>query len=218
MLRHTRRCERGGLSVVRMIATIVLASCVGAGALEAQGPGDRTAQSYDLRTDSHIGAGYVGNLPNVTTGAFFFHLLGNRWGYFLDGKHTFGTQEDTEFFEEGLTSADAEGFGHVVFDEEKEYTSFGAGAMYAFHSEMAVYVGLGYSERRAFTGFRDTRDPPEFGDAGGNYWVHDEAESDTGLNPIGGVVIQAGSHFFLRVGGELFPAGANVGLALTLPR
>lgn len=183
----------------------------------AQVPGET---SYDMRVDSHIGLGYIANLPNVSTGLSFFHLVRGGWGYFVDVKHTLDTQEDDRYFEPELTPDTAEFMGHRHFNDAKEYTAGSAGVMWAFHEEVAVYVGAGYSERRAFSGFQDLRDDEEerIGDRDGHYWVRDAEESRRGLNATAGLVFQAGDHLFIRAGGELFPAGANAGVVLALPR
>lgn len=176
--------------------------------------------SYDMRSDSRIGVGYIANLPEVGTGLSFFHLVGGGWGYFVDVKHTLDSREDEEHFESELTPDTAEFMGHRNFNDEDEYTALSGGVMWAFHPEVAVYAGAGYTERRSFAGFRDRRedDDERLGDRGGHYWVRDRAESRRGVNATGGLVFQGGRNLFVRGGVELFPAGASAGVTLTIPR
>ena len=183
---------------------------------QAQVPPDAP---YDMRTESHIGIGYIANLPNVSTGLTFFHMLGGGWGYFVDVKHTLDSQEDEAHFMPDV-EPDTLGGRQREFNEEKEYTAGSVGVVWAFHPEVAVYAGAGYSERRAFRGFQDLSEPEDerIGDERGHYWVRDDETSRNGMNATGGLVFQAGSSLFVRAGGELFPAGANLAVMFTLPR
>ncbi len=182
-------------------------------AVEGQVPTDTP---YDLRTEGYVGMGYLANVPNVGTGLSAFQLFGGGWGWFVDVKHSLDDRADSEIFKADMTLEEAEFLGHPRFADESEYTSVNVGAMRAFHPEIAVYVGAGYTSRTAFQGFRDPTG--ELGDEGGHYFVEDDVETRQGVNAVGGIVMQAGRNLFIRLGGELFPAGANAGVYLALPR
>lgn len=199
-----------GVSAVVLGAVLL---CLAPHGVEAQLPSDTP---YDLRTDGYVSVGYVANVPNVSTGISAFHLLGGGWGYFADVKHSLDDRRGSEIFQSDMTLEEADLLGHARFADEAEYTSFNAGVMKALNPEIAAYVGAGYSSRRAFRGFRDPSG--ELGDDGGHYFVEDDIESRSGVNAVGGIVIQAGRSFFIRLGGELFPAGVNAGVYLGVPR
>jgi len=203
----------------RGVAALVLG--VVAGALFLGAPAASQAQiptntPYDLRTEGYVALGYLANVPNVSTGISAFHLFGGGWGWFADVKHSLDDRADSDIFKADMTLEEAEFLGHPRFADESEYTSVNLGAMRAFHPEIAVYLGAGYTSRTAFRGLRDPTG--ELGDEGGHYFVEDDIETRQGVNAVGGIVMQAGRNLFIRLGGELFPAGVNAGVYLAMPR
>lgn len=164
---------------------------------------------------SGTGIGISANVPNVLTGISVFRMS-PAWGFgvFASGRMTFNSPGNGEFFERGMTVAEARARGDDRFQDQDVYRMFTVGVIRAIDTGLALFAGLGYTKKTAYREFWD--EDEVMGDRG-FYWVERHEEAQSGLNITGGAMFQLSSFLFLKGGGELFPRGVNFSVYVALP-
>lgn len=169
----------------------------------------------DMRTYTGTGLGISASIPSVMSGLSVFRYMGDLgFGVFVTGRMNPSSPADDEHFEEGTTVPVAFGRGDERFRSKENYRMFTAGLIRAIDTAIAVYVGAGYTRKRAFLEFWDEEE--ERGHRG-FYWVEDHQHAQSGINVTGGAMIQLAPYLFLQGGGELFPRGATLSVYFALP-
>jgi len=170
-----------------------------------------------LRTSSHLGLGYVANIPTTFVG---FSALGitpklfGGAGVYADIKLTTKSPGDDLYYLPGVTVNDAEvTYGDMLYEEKSDWVTVNGALVYAVTQELAVYGGLGYSKE---THYRQYFDASQTRGNFGFYWISDPSGSGTRINALGGALMRVTRYFVFQLGAESQPAGANVGVAITL--
>jgi len=181
--------------------------------LEAQRPFGR-----DLRNTPYLGVGYVANVPDAFVGGAMFvltpKLLGGA-GLYADVKFSPSSPARAVEYDATITVDQAENlYGDRLYLQQSAWFSVNLAAVYALTPELAVYAGGGYSREHHYRQYFDGTQTRGFQ---GFYWVSEPAASGNRVNALGGVLLRAGRYLVFQMGVGARPAGADVGVLLTLP-
>jgi len=190
------------VGVVLLLGTVSVA--------EAQLP----STAFDLRTETHLGVGYIATAPDVLVGGGVTAMY-RGWGFTLDLQGNLESPRSERGFEEEITPRQARSeFGDFFFRDRSAWRIANVGLIRAITSEVALYMGAGLADEDAYVQFADPTATRGFG---GYYWVHDEEASGTRTNLLGGVFFQAGRNLWFQFGAASAPAGVRVGASYMLP-
>jgi hypothetical protein len=170
-----------------------------------------------LRSSPQLGLGYVANIPTTFLGFSALGLTPKLFGgagLYADVKLTTSSPGDDPYYLPNVTVTDAEvTYGDMLYEEKSDWLTVNAAAVYAITQELAVYGGLGYAKK---THYRQYYDASQTRGNFGFYWISDPSASGTRVNALGGALMRITRHFVFQLGAESQPAGANVGVAITL--
>lgn len=191
------------------VAAVAVLGCVGQG--EAQ---QRARASAPL--GARLGIGYVVNAPNQLAGVSG-HVLTGRFGglgLYVDAKFDIDEPGGDEFVD-SLTANEVDlRYGDTRFSEEGSWMSVNVALMRPLTPDLIVYAGAGYSDEKRYVQYYDIN--AERGNLG-YYWVEDDEESGSKINPMGGVMLRIQPNIFVQFGLEGAPVGGTVGVTYSLP-
>jgi hypothetical protein len=169
-----------------------------------------------LRASTHLGIGYVANVPTTFLGfsalAVTPKLFGGA-GLYADVKLTTKSPGDDPYYLPGVSVTDAEvTYGDVLYEEKSDWLTINGALVYAITQELAVYGGLGYAKK---THYRQYFDDSQTRGNFGFYWIADPGASGTRVNALGGALVRITRFVVFQLGAESQPPGANVGFAIT---
>jgi hypothetical protein len=169
-----------------------------------------------LRASTHLGIGYVANVPTTFLGfsalAVTPKLFGGA-GLYADVKLTTKSPGDDPYYLPGVSVTDAEvTYGDVLYEEKSDWLTINGALVYAITQELAVYGGLGYAKK---THYRQYFDDSQTRGNFGFYWIADPGASGTRVNALGGALVRITRFVVFQLGAESQPPGANVGVAIT---
>jgi hypothetical protein len=184
-------------------------------ALDGQQP-QRPLRGLDLKGSTHLGIGYVANIPTTFLGFSMLAVtprVAGGAGVYADLKMTTDSPSDGRDYLPGVSVSDAEvTYGDIRFTEKSDWVSVNVGLIYAITREFAVYGGVGYSKEHHYRQYYDaSQTRGEFG----YYWIADPAASGTRINALGGAFIRLTSFALFQLGVEAQPLGADIGVVLT---
>jgi hypothetical protein len=171
-----------------------------------------------LRNSSHVGVGYVANIPNTFVGfsavGLTPKLLGGA-GLYVDVKLATNSPGSDPYYLPNVSIQEAEvTFGDLLFEEESDWFSVNAALVYAIAPEFAVYGGAGYSKEERYRQYFD--DSQTRGDLG-FYWVADPDGSGNRINLLGGAFFRLARFVMFQFGVEAKPVGVTAGAIFVYP-
>lgn len=169
-----------------------------------------------LRGRTHIGGGYVVNLPGQMLGfnAVMISPALRNWGVYADFKKILESRMDEISYDPDMTVEEAEGFGDRLMETESEWQTLNVGIIRVVSPALALYVGAGRSEESVVRRYFDqtaTRGVL------GTYWIDDSEASGTRINGMAGGWFRMLPSFLVQFGVETKPRGATVGISYILP-
>lgn len=154
------------------------------------------------------GVGYVANLPNQPMGLSLFAARERGLGFYVDFKFGRTGEPWNDFFMyEDATVEESEEHGHEHLQDSYSRSTFNFGLTSGLSQDIAVYYGVGYSFQSKYVEYHD---PLGLMGDDGDYWL--EAESESGVNFVFGVLVGISDSFGFQAGGETRPLGISVGL------
>lgn len=203
--------QRSGARMTVVLMTGVL--LFQGGELRAQRPG-----VPDLRNSAYLGLGYVGNVPDAIAGGAVMVLtpgILQGTGLYADVKFSPSSPARAVEYQPTITVEQAETlYGDQLYLQESAWLSLNLAVVKVLNPEFAVFAGGGYSRENHY---RQYFDNTQTRGLEGFYWVREPAASGNRVNALGGVMFRAGRYVVFHSGGQLAPAGVNVGVMLTLP-
>ena len=203
------------MHIPRFLALPLLAAafCAAAPAAAQIGVPASRAMTFEPR----FGVGYVANMPNQFAGvsAHFISGFMGGLGLYVDAKFDTSSPEDEEGFEPDLTAAEVDDqFADQRFHSEASWRSVNVALMRPIAPQFVVYAGAGIANGKQYHEYIDVE-----GNRGveGFYWVHDEEESGSEVNLLGGAMFQLTRNIAFQVGVESQPVGFSVGASYLLP-
>lgn len=169
-----------------------------------------------LRAHTHVGVGYVANLPRQMMG-FNVVVISpalRDWGFYLDAKRTTESRADHVAYDPDITVEEAEAFDDFLMEQESEWQTLNAGVVRVMTPALALYVGGGVSKEDAMRRYFDSSNVRG---VSGTYWIDDPAGSGTRVNVMGGAWFRILPSFLVQFGAEAAPRGATVGVSYVLP-
>lgn len=169
-----------------------------------------------LRARTHIGLGYVVNLPHQMMGfnGVVVSPALRDWGFYVDVKRTVDSRTDHVAYDPDMTVGEAEGFDDFLMEQESEWQTLNAGVIRVVTSGLALYAGGGISKEDALRRYFDSNG---IRGISGTYWIDDSDASGTRVNVMGGAWFRILPSFLVQFGAEAAPRGATVGVSYVLP-
>lgn len=201
-------------------ARMAFAAVLAVGAVLAAAPRAQ-AQRYrvpTLRNTSYLGVGYVASVPDAFLGGAVLVLtpkvLGGA-GLYADVKFSPSSPGNAPEFDPTISVDQADNvYGDRLFLQKSAWTVVDLALVYSVTPELAVYGGAGYATEHHYREYFDqtlTRGLVGF------YWIADPLASGHRLNALGGALLRAGRYVLFQAGLEAHPAGADVGVMISLP-
>jgi hypothetical protein len=176
----------------------------------------RQLRGLNLKGSTHLGIGYVANIPTTFLGFSVLAVtprVAGGAGLYADVKMTTRSPSDSRYYLRGVPVSDAEiTYGDMLFTEKSDWVSVNVGLVYAITGEFSLYGGLGYSKEHHYRQYYD--DSQTRGELG-FYWIADPVASGTRINASGGALIRLTRFALFQLGGEAQPRGADIGVVLT---
>lgn len=196
---------------MRTVTALSLAALFGAAPAAAQSTLDP-----GLRAHTHVGVGYVVNLPRQMMGFSGMVIAPalRDWGFYLDVKRTTDSRTDHVAYDADMTVEDAEGFDDFLMEQESEWQTINAAVIRVVTPALALYVGGGVSKEDALRRYFDSTGVRGIS---GTYWIDDPDGSGTRANVMGGAWFRILPSFLVQFGAEAAPRGATVGVSYVLP-
>lgn len=202
-------------------ASAILLLLIAAGiAPAASGQADPTRGPVGTPPTFHnstfIGVGVVGSAPASAVGISGTLIRHRGFGIYADGRVSVQSAVRGPFVMSGITPDEAERRDRDErLRNEDTWLTANLAAVRPVTSEVAFYVGAGYSHRRAHVEFYDAT--MRRGEAG-YYWVEDPDRTGAELNLLGGMIVQAGRHLLFQAGVDRAPRGFTLGAMYATPR
>ena len=184
------------MSIITGLA--VAALTFGSETVHAQGGDPR---GLNLSSSSHVGIGYVANIPVTFLGFSGFALSPRVFGglgIYADFKRTTKSPSRSPFYMPAVTVQQAEvTYGDQLYLEKSDWTTVNGGLVYAVTKEFALYGGMGYSREKHF---RQYYDQSQTRGELGFYWIADPEQSGTRVNALGGGLIRIARFALFQIG------------------
>lgn len=200
------------------MGTRILIACFGLGFAAAAAPpvgAQLRPADPGLRGRTHIGFGYVVNLPMQMFGldGLLISPALRNWGVYADYKRYRDSPRDGPLYRPDRTVEDAESLGDFPLDSESDWRTVNVAVVRVVSPALALYLGAGMSKERAYRRYVDDNDPAERDP----YWVDLPADSGDRVNVLGGAWFRALPSVLFQFGVEAAPTGATVGASYILP-
>jgi hypothetical protein len=171
-----------------------------------------------LRRDFHSGMrtaiGYSGVLPDAVAGVGVWNMVAGPFGVFADAKMTPTSRRDHAMhcppvLETCTVEYVESQYIHNIIRDDDEYMIFNVGGMYAITPEFMFMLGGGAARTRTVREYFDEAEEPIT--ETGQYFVDHQAEPETELQLVAGMMIRAGDRIAFRFGYETAPGGMSLG-------
>ncbi|MFO7893402.1 MAG: hypothetical protein R6U63_06710 [Longimicrobiales bacterium] len=174
-----------------------------------------TSARAQSSTDPMIGVGYVAQGPHMFLGGTVWGLIPGLggWGLYVDAKLGLDDRGEETGFEPGIEVSETDPT-HLPLTTDTYWQSANVAVVRVLTDELTVYVGGGWSDKKAYKEFLD---PSETLGQLGHYWVVDEGKSGADMNFMAGAFLRITPSVRAQFGGETRPTGFTVGVSIVFP-
>lgn len=201
-------------SIHRSPRSLLVGAALAAVAASTALPAPASAQIATTR----YSVGYVANTPDLLAGvnaSVVFPAFGGL-GVFVDAKFDIDSPTGESQFVGTMTAREVQEQiqGAQFLDVEDSWRSYNAGLIRPVTSDLMLYAGAGYAQRKRYRFFHD---PAEEVGEFGFLWVESADEEKTTVNGLFGAFMRVSQTFSFQIGVETAPRGLTVGASLGYP-
>jgi opacity protein-like surface antigen len=168
--------------------------------------------AIDFTTESHSAYGFVSNTAKVPMGVCLYVIDNEGVGWYADAKINlnfplvWSTYESIDLYEAEVEH-ESEYVKTKVF-----YCSCNSGITYTISGNLAIYGGVGLTQKRVFRQYYDSY---EILGKDGKYWIEDILQNEYRLNFMAGSFFRLTGDIILQAGFDSYPKSFVWGVGVT---